>query len=62
MRILFSRIALKDISTTLKIRDQGINLPISVSNRVVSPYCESFIFPETYGKFLGSFAKIKSSQ
>ena len=42
-RILFSRIALKHIFSTLKIR-QGRDLPISVNDRMISPIHEDFIF------------------
>ena len=44
-RILFSRIALKDISVTLNIRARlGKDLLASVNDRVISPFREEFIF------------------
>ena len=42
--ILFSRIALKDIFATLKIRELGHGLPTSVNERVISAFREGLIF------------------
>ena len=42
-RILYSPIAFKDIFATLKLR-LWHDMPISANNRVISPFCESFIF------------------
>ena len=56
-RILFSRIALKDIFVTLKIRDYGMIYIISNNDRVISAFREDFIFTK-----LRNFAKIKPSR
>ena len=42
-RILFSRIALKTYLGSLNLQ-LGHDLPISVNDRLISPYRESFIF------------------
>ena len=47
VRILFSQLALKDIVKTGKISRLGYDLPISVVDRVISPFCEDFYFHET---------------
>ena len=50
-RILFSRIALNNIFATLKIRDNGmIFKTMSVNDRVISPFCEDFIFTKSFKK------------
>ena len=38
VRILFSRIALKDIFATFKICDLGNDLPTSINDKVISPF------------------------
>ena len=43
-RILFSRIALKDLFATLKNLGQGHDFPISVDDRTISLFYEDFIF------------------
>ena len=43
-RMLFSRIALKDIFATLTIMRPGQDLPIPVNDRVISPFREGLIF------------------
>ena len=54
MTILFFQIALKDIFAT---RD---DLPISVNDRIILPFCEDFIFRKL--RILRSFTKIKPSR
>ena len=46
-RILFSRIALKDILQHLNSR-LGNDLPISVTDRVISPFCEDIVFTKLH--------------
>ena len=45
-RVLFPRITLKDIFATLQIRDYDMiyNVITSVGGRVISPFCEVFIY------------------
>ena len=47
-RILFSRMALKDILATLKIRNKGHDFPISVKDRIILPFHEDFIFTKLH--------------
>ena len=58
-RTLFSRIALKDIAYLRRSNSLlGHDLPISVTDRVISPFREDFLFT----KLLRSFVKIKASR
>ena len=61
MQILFSRIALNDIFAMSKL---GHNLPISVNDRVITPFHKGFIFIKLCIRKVSmqSFAKIQSSR
>ena len=45
-RILFSQKELKAIFATLKITRLGHDLPTSVNDRVILPFCEGFFYSE----------------
>ena len=46
-RILFSRIALKDIFSDVKNSQQKQDLAISINDRMILPFREGFIFTKT---------------
>ena len=58
-RILFSRIALKDIFVKLNIRDLGHDIHISVNDRANSAFHEDFVLKLC---IRGVFTKKKNSQ
>ena len=62
MRILFSRISLKDIICYINNSGLGHDLPKSVNNRVISPFCKGFIFTKLFAKFCENKTLVKISE